>query len=232
MTEPTALDLQNTLCRRASRASVGGFRPSDDPLASWFGKVNMALPGENWPMSAGRPMMPLCQFNLTEMPFLPETLSDVAFLTLFIDQDELPSRKPNGDGWLLRTYSTLDGLVVFEPPPDRGYLKPFPIRWELINEDYPSWDDAAMLDLPPEASEDYHDLFETLQGTKIGGWPFTVQSEIFWAPWNQHPANPEYVFQVDSESKAGWLWGDSGFGYFGRGTGDSKDVWALEWQCY
>ncbi len=225
-------NLKKQLVRRTSRAVLGGFRPPADPFTSWFGKVNTALPGEDWPTGAGRPMMPLCQFNLAEVPFRPENLSDIAFLTMFIDQEELPTDKANGDGWMLRAYPSLEGLVPIVPPADIGYLKPFPIRWELIEEDYPSWDDAATLDLPPEADENYHDLFETQQGTKVGGWPFTVQSKIFWAPWNQHPANPEYVLQIDSESKAAWSWGDAGFGYIGRGTGAARDVWTLEWQCY
>lgn len=177
-------------------------------------------------------MMPLCQFNMAEVPFRPKALSDVAFLAVFIDREELPLSTPNGDGWLLRAYPTLDGLVALEPPADLGFIKPFPVRWELIEEDYPTWDDAESLRLPHEIDDNYRDLSETQQGTKIGGWPYTVQSEIFWAPLNRHPANPEYVFQIDSEAKAGWSWGDAGFGYFGRGTGDARDVWTLEWQCY
>ncbi len=224
--------LKKQLVRRASRAVVGGFRPYADPLTSWFGKVNVAASGEDWPTSAGRPMIPLCQFNLAEVPYVPDSLHDVAFLVVFIDQDELPNGTPNGDGWLLRAYPSLEGLVALEPPSDKGFIKPFPIRWELIEEDYPAWDDAASLRLPPEIDDNYHSLFETQQGTKIGGWPFTVQCEICWAPWNQHPANPGYVFQIDSESKAQWSWGDAGFGYIGRGTGNAKNVWTLEWQCY
>lgn len=40
-------ELRKQLVRRASRAIVGGFRPPDDPLVSWFGKVNVFLPGED-----------------------------------------------------------------------------------------------------------------------------------------------------------------------------------------
>ncbi|HEX8776147.1 MAG TPA: hypothetical protein VF735_21435, partial [Pyrinomonadaceae bacterium] len=64
------------------------------------------------------------------------------------------------------------------------------------------------------------------------GWPTLIQSEIYWAPWNKHPANPEYVFQINSEEKANWRWGDAGVGHFGRGTGVAKNQWALSWQCY
>ena len=60
-----------------------------------------------------------------------------------------------------------------------------------------------------------------------------IQSEISWAPWQQHPISPEYVFQIDTSAKANWMWGDNGVGYFGRGTVTGRqDEWALEWQCY
>ena len=87
--------------------------------------------------------------------------------------------------------------------------------------------------LPPEVEEDYVDLFENVQGFKLGGWPTLIQSEIYWAPWNKHPASPEYVFQIDSTEKGNWAWGDNGLGYFGRGTAPGhEDVWTLSWQCY
>lgn len=229
----TETEARTKLVRKASRAVVGGFRPPDDPFASWFGSVRVSLPGETWPVWNGKPMMPLCQFNLKEIPYLPDNLVDIALIAVFVQQDDLPMfHTANGDQWLLRAYTALTDLVVIPEPADQGYIKPFPIRWEIVEEDYPTWDDASSLDLPAEIRENYDDLFDTQQGTKIGGWPFTAQSEIYWAPLNEHPANPEYVFQIDSETKAHWAWGDSGFGYFGRGTGIFRDQWTLEWQCY
>lgn len=133
---------------------------------------------------------------------------------------------------LLRAYPTLDGIVVIDESENRGFIKPFPIRWEAIEEDYPTWDDAAFMELPQELDDNYYDLFETQQGTKIGGWPHYIQSGIFGTPPNQHPPDPEYAFQIDSEEKAHWAWGDGGTGYFGRGTGDTRNQWTLEWQCY
>lgn len=228
----TDAELRARLVRRASRAVVGGFRPPDDPFSSWLGRVRVALPGETWPEHSGRPMMPLAQFNLTELPHRTDSLGGVALITVFIQQDGLPLDTPNGDGWLLRAYPTLEGLAVTEEPAARAPIKSFPVRWELVKEDYPTWDDASGMGLPPDVEEDYHDRFQTQQGTKIGGWPDTIQSEIYWAPFNRHPANPEYVFQIDSEEKARWAWGDGGVGYFGRGTGEARDQWTLAWQCY
>ena len=222
--------------RKASRAVLDGTRPPEDPYASSFGRVWLTLPGETWPRSNGKPMLPLAQFNLAEMPYCPENLSDIALITVFIDQDELPTDTLNGDGWLLRAYSSLEGLVLIQDHPPVSPINPCSIEWELIAEDYPSSDDASNLgisDLMNEhEDEGYAELFATQQGTKIGGWPFGVQCEVLWPLAVRATATPEYAFQIDTEQEARWMWGDVGFGYFGRGAGDHRDVWAMEWQCY
>lgn len=110
----------------------------------------------------------------------------------------------------------------------------------LIEEDYPCWDDFVNLqmenkdlEITPEIEDNYFDVFENVSGFKIGGWPSLVQSEIYWAPFNQHPIKPQYVFQIDTTEKGNWMWGDNRVGYFGRGTEEGKkDQWAIEWQCY
>jgi hypothetical protein len=177
-------------------------------------------------------MTPLFQLNISELPYVPANLADIALITVFVDQDGPPAdHRGNGDAWLLRVYPGLAGLVPIGQPANCTSCKPFPVRWELINADYPTWDDAASMDLPPDIEEDYEDQFETAGSTKVGGWPATIQSEIVWAPFNRHPANPEYVFQIASEPKARWSWGDAGIGYFGRGKADGS-VWTMEWQCH
>lgn len=99
-------------------------------------------------------------------------------------------------------------------------------------DDFPCWEDVS-IELPKDIGENYYDLFETLDGLKLGGWPRLIQSEISWAPFNLHPAKPEYVFQIDSTKKGQWSWGHDGVAYIGRGTAPGKeDEWTLEWQCY
>ena len=41
---------------RAIVMDIGSFRPSDDPMASWFGRVSYCLPAESWPFQEGQPM--------------------------------------------------------------------------------------------------------------------------------------------------------------------------------
>ena len=224
-------ELEAKLRRKASRMIVGGFRPPDAPEASWFGRVRVARAGEEWPSHQDKPMLPLCQLNLADMPYLPPSLNDLSMITMFISAVSLPFEAENGDGWALRAYPSMEGLVEIEAPQHERFIRPFPVRWELIEADYPSYEDAALV-LPVQQLRDHRDLFRSDHASKVGGWPALIQSEILWAPFNQHPANPEYVFQIATEEKARWQWGHGGTGYFGRGTGGARDVWALGWQSY
>jgi hypothetical protein len=232
-------ELRRRLARPASRMVVGGFRPPTDPLSSWIGRVQVAQRGENWPIWRDRPMAPVCQINVAELPNRPSLLEDVSFLALFISLDDqgwpdLPIGAPNGEGWLLRAYTTANDLVPVEEPDPPKWIRPLPGRWEPIAADYPDWDDATrVLEETTIAQLDGAEyrtfIGGPVHGTKVGGWPALIQAEIFWAPWNRHPAHPEYVFQVDGESTTGSSWGDRGTLYIGRGT-RIDEVWALAWQ--
>ena len=223
---------KEALRRRAIVLEIGGFRPPDDPLTSWFGRVNFAANGEDWPTTDGRPMRALCQINLTEMPFRPPRLDDVDFIAVFVGPDELPNDDANGTNWCLRAYPSLDSLKPLAHIETGTHIKQFPMRPEIVDEDYPNWEDVNV-ELDEDVADNYYDHFNNASGLKLGGWPTLVQSEIFWAPWNKHPASPQYVFQIDTTEKGNWMWGDNGVGYFGRGTSSNhENDWACEWQCY
>lgn len=227
-------EFRTRIVRRAVQMEIGGFRPPEAPTASWFGRVLLAGPGESWPTAPnGKPLHALCQINLTELPFRPPRLEDLAFLTVFIaGDDDLPDDSPNGSDWCLRAYRTLEELVPLSTVPTSSAIQSFPMRPSVVEADYPCWDDVPC-DVPEEMHDGYFDLFDTTPGLKLGGWPSLIQSEIYWAPFNKHPIAPEYVFQIDSTEKGNWMWGDAGVGYFGRGTAPGRtDEWALAWQCY
>ena len=221
--------LKQQLKRKASLIRLDETVSFADVYASYFGVVRLAATNEGWPIHNGKPMTPLCQINCLELPFRPDSLADIALITTFIAADELPLDSPNGDGWALRVYKELNSLIQIEAPRYSDPVKPYPIRWEVTEYDYPCLDDVTIA-LPAEVEENYDELFINQNGSKVGGWPSLIQSEIYWAPWNKHDAKPEYVFQIDSEEKANWQWGDAGVGYFGRGT--TRDEWAFTWQCY
>ena len=146
------------MARSAIVMDIGGFRPPDDPRAIWFGVVKVGIPGEKWPTTEGKPMLPLCQVNLTELPFRPPGLDDVAFLSVFIGPDDLPVDEPNGSNWCLRTYRSLDELQLRDQPTISDGVKPFPMRPRVIDEDYPCYEDLP-IDLLP-VDDAYHDLFK------------------------------------------------------------------------
>jgi uncharacterized protein YwqG len=227
-------EFRNQFDRKAIVMEIGGFRPSDDLTASWFGRVNLGAIGESWPLQDGRPMLALAQVNLTELPFRPPGLDDIDFITIFVGPEKLPVlQERNGSHWVLKTYKKVEDIVRLEKPNSPSSIKPFQMRPKVVEHDYPCFDDVplAFNEQIWKAYEDHQ--YENVGGFKLGGWPSLIQSELTWAPFNQHPANPQYVFQIDSTEKGNWMWGDNGVGYFGRGTVDGKgDDWALEWQCF
>jgi hypothetical protein len=224
--------LREQLRRPAIVMEIGGFRPPEGLGGSWFGRVNLALPGEAWPTSGGKPMHALAQVDLTQLPFRPARLDDVAMITVFISHPDLPTDEPNGDRWCLRAYPDISRLVPLAPVDMDTPIKPFPMRPVVVEAEYPNMEDLPD-DLYDELDEDYYDAFKTAGGFKLGGWPSLVQTAIEWPEGAGHPAAPEYVFQIDSTEKGNWMWADSGVGYFGRGTAPGEtDVWTLTWQCY
>ncbi|MFI5091192.1 MAG: DUF1963 domain-containing protein [Terriglobales bacterium] len=207
---------------------------------SLLGDVGVIGIGEDWPSSGGHPMASGCQIKLDELPLRPAALDDLDFLCLYmaLDQDgnyELPTSTPNGEGWELRAYERGRPLAEVTDQRAVGPLRPVALTFTPLNEDFPDWDDASTI-LDRAGIDRDHDWYRAqvgraAEGIKVGGWPSLIQSEIFWAPWNRHPANPSFVMQIDSVPDIGLFWGDQGVLYIGRGDSAHRDQWALEWQC-
>ena len=200
--------------RQASLLQIGGFRPPEDPAATWVGRVRLAAPGETWPTFEGKRLAPLAQLNLTEAPYVPPNLQDLEMLTVFRTA-EPPMGGANGQGWLVRGYPSIADLVEIDDPPPSDPFRPFPGRWTHLEADYPSWEFVAdEIEITDEVSDEWSEIrddFCTAQGTKIGGWPYPVQHEIGWGD----PAI-DYVLQFDTEAKAEVFWVDRGIAYLGR----------------
>jgi len=214
--------------RKASIAQLEDIPRPDDPAFSWFGKVAVAAKGETWPVYNGKYLLPLLQVRIKDLPYIPAKLQNAALVTVFMDPDELPfDNPPNGQGFLVRAYKTLEELSPITQPELDSPIKPFPIRWTLAEDEGPNWEDAwSLLDLSEfNKLEDEIDLFynryHNTEKTKIGGWPSLIQHEL--------PDIGEFVFQIGTEEKAGWIWGDNGIGYF---LLDERGEWHLTWQCY
>jgi uncharacterized protein YwqG len=90
--------------RRASVLEVGGFRPTGAPEASHFGLTPLGKPGEGYPLNAaGQPLEFICQLNLTQAPFVPEVMSDIALITFFVDTvQRFHDPETERDSWCVR----------------------------------------------------------------------------------------------------------------------------------
>lgn len=193
-------------------------------------------------------MLPLAQIDLTQLPFSPPGFEGIAFITLFICEDvqTLSEEDINGSCWALRTYKSLDELIPLEIPEtiDASRFEPRQMHFAEIENEYPNWEDAFTVygkmpieeedfknapEIPEEVSENYHSNYGNSPNSKLAGWPTLIHSEIFWAPWNKHPANPKYMFQLQHEEVADW--GGYGFLYFGKGTTlDTENEWFVSSQ--
>jgi hypothetical protein len=212
--------------RCASIAVIGGFRPPAEAVTSFFGGRFVGNPGEPWPATDGKPMIPLLQIRSDELAYRPAALKEWELLNVFIGPDKLPTDLPaeNGDGWLVRSYSKLENLEPLATPAEIA-VRPFPIRWQLSSSEAPIWDDAWELhDLSEfnkleDAIELFYDRYQAQSRTKVGGWPSYTQGS---------PGSDGFVFQIGSEEKPQWMWGDNGSGYFYFRNGK----WFLHWDCY
>lgn len=222
--------------RKASIAEVGGFRPPEEMTASWFGDVLVGKPGEDWPQwepKVGKKtyLTPLAQFNLTEAPFLPEKLKRFKMITVFIDAERLPfgnpnRGNPNGEGWLVRGYESLEELVPLPRPDVKFDIKAFPIKWQFVENEGPSWEGAFEITDLTEfnlvTDDEFFDRYDNSERTKLGGYPTLIQGEL---GFNMN----DFVFQIGTEEKAKFYLGDCGVSYFGL---DDNGQWFFEWTCY
>ncbi len=193
--------------RKASCVQVGGFRPTLDLLATHIGLKPVGLPGEVWPVSAGKPMMFVCQLNLTTATIVPEGLADIRLITFFVEPEITALHEENGGNWCLRAYRSLDALALLPSRTDAPKVrKGFECHWE---------------EAPAKAER-----------TKLGGQANYIQSEPWW-DYRAHPSDPKYCVQINSEEKAGLMWGDSGSVYLARGTAAGcQDQWFLDIQFF
>jgi hypothetical protein len=165
-------------------------------------------------------MAPLVQLDLREVPVVPEALAGIALITVFLatndDQWALPDG-PNDEDWLLRAYSGVDGLVAIDAPALHSALRPRALIWERVD-DYPGYEDLAdlvdadVLERLLGEREPEEAIGATVDGTKIGGWPSLIQSEISW-PGGEAAT---FALQVDSDGSVGLNLWDGGVLHVGR----------------
>ena len=240
---PASLEeLRALVARTASAAKVGG-EPSGDPLASCLGLVRAAAPDEAWPTFEGQPMLGVAQLNLREAPFVPPALSDVALITFFLaahkGEDGLeyffPAGRRNGEGWVLRAYDSIEGLVAMPAAYDPGWLSPRGITWERIEDLPDEWGQGGAHDLVDFAAieeilgeDDWNDAVgRPADATKLGGWPSVIGDDSD----EESPARKAtFCLQIDSDLEVGLdLW-DGGVIHIGSMERAGRKTWVIESQ--
>lgn len=221
--EETYADIDKIL-RQSSVAKIGGFRPPEDKMTSWFGGRGFGLPNERLPKHNGKDMFCLLQVKISELPIVPPELKNTAFLTVFLSREEYPFDKPHGEGWEIREYDSLENLVMLPQSDESEMVKDLPIQWKKVTDDAPSWENAwELVDLTPINDADderFFDEYNHYSGTKFGGFPHCIQHE--------HDLNG-FVFQIGSEEKPKWMWADNGIAYFNK---NAKGEWIFACQFY
>jgi uncharacterized protein (DUF1330 family) len=221
-----ALEAVAASMRPASVAQIGGFRPRDAAVSSWWGGNFVGLPDETIPVCArtGRTMQPVLQIRLDELPCRPPELADLALVNIWFD---LESRgvwaARNGTQFCLRSYTSLDGLVPLGPS-RRGRdstLPVLPISWHPSadgpdSRDFDTAVPASVASWPDKSW--FYDNNSPNFGTKVGGWPTWAQSSL---------GAEGFVLQIASEYKGNLSWGDLGQVRFFL----DESGWRINWDC-
>ncbi|TVX96300.1 DUF1963 domain-containing protein [Cohnella terricola] len=215
--------------KTASIAKIGGFRPETTDL-SWFGGNFLFDPNTPWPEEDGIKLIPILQIYIPDIENGRDIFGDYELAQIFINVDRLNHYIPkNGEGWRIVFYKEIKGLVQSTTPDTAALLKPFPVRWSQHDKpDYPCWEesweyaDMTEINNSKELSDRFFDEFTRYYQTKIGGYASYIQSPI--------SKDYEFILQISSEPKPGFMIGDNGNIYIYRSKIDNE--WYLYWDCY
>lgn len=219
-------NIKKQIRRKAIEFITGGFKPTNSISESWIGKVYLFKEDEEIPRdNNGDLMFPLFQLCLDNIENIPEVLSATKALTVFVSEELPMDLTANGDNWLIREYKKSDNLTVKELLNPKSFIKPFPLKPEIIEEDYPVWDGGGLTtEMETKILElentgvigDYYDVTENHYGHKLGGYPSFCQSGIDFGD------DYEFVFQIASDDKANYNIVDSGTIFLAKNskTGD------------
>jgi Domain of unknown function (DUF1963) len=227
-------EIKKHLAKPATKFIAGGFRPTDSEDESWLGRVFLFRPEESVPTNAvGKQLLPLAQFHIPRLPFVPSSLSQVRVLSVFISEPFPEPFEEMGNNWVIREYAHNELLVRKELPIEHSYLKPFPLKSTFVPEDYPLWDGGG---IPTELEteilclenkgeiESYYDFVCHTYEHKIGGYPSFCQSGV------DPREGFEFVFQVSSDAKINLNVIDSGSLMFWKHRNTGK--WAIYYDFY
>lgn len=215
---------------------------AENNLRLWQSKVG-GLPyfpkGLQYPAdSKGQAMFLLAQINFGETPKL-ESFPEKGILQFYISGEsdvygacfESPARQDDFKVLYLPEVTENEGLLVTEfdflPKPDLLPIeKQCSLTFSLKHAPLPVGDyqfEPKILNLSPKSKhkiyseyqrvyEEYEKLFPS-EGHKLGGYPYFTQNDP--REFDTYAGeNYNLLFQMDSDAKAGIMWGDSGVANF------------------
>ncbi|HEY1192610.1 DUF1963 domain-containing protein [Flavobacterium sp.] len=222
--------LKKIIAKKATKFITGGFKPENSLTESWIGRVYLYNENEEIPFdNNGKLMLPLFQLCLDKLPYVPKTLEESKIITIFISEDFPMGLNKNGNNWVLREYENTNQIIVKDLKNNNSFIKPFPLSYKLIEEDFPVWEDQNISNEiadkisklgNPEEITPYYNFLKNDYGHKIGGYASYCQSGIYYGE------DFEFIFQISSDEKANLNIIDNGNLYF------AKNRKTKEWLYY
>jgi uncharacterized protein YwqG len=219
-------NLVKPLVRAATKIVVmdSSIEPVNSQLKSHFGGKPYFEKSWEWPKNEGGKSLDFIFqiFNNGEIN-LP---SQVKLIQFFYDWDEFPW-ETESSGWLIKVHENINPLEIIEiaRPNELEKTKYCEIQFKPFLS-LPDWEGLGLYSIESlnvseklnkkEPWEAYQSIVESLVGeqdyqSQIGGYPNWVQSE---STPKQIDGNPmKLLVQIDSEEKAGIMWGDVGLIY-------------------
>ena len=224
--------LQRKIVREITYFQTSGVRPRGAIDECWIGRVLAYAVDEELPTDKnGAPMLPLAQFYLPALPYVPQVLDGVKLLAVFISQDLIGKFDEDMDGlWKVREYKNEEELVIKELANPRSQIRPFPLQPKFAADDTPVWDGGGLepnvvheiLELKRSVGLYYSDVtagLEFYNCTKLGGYPSFCQSGVSFGEGYQ------FVFQISSDEKANFNVIDGGSLMFAKNP--QSGAWSL-----
>jgi len=196
--------------------------------ATVIGGVRLAAPGEDWPHYNGVPMRAVAQFKLKDAHWIPPELEGIELFTFFLDMtaDPIGNQSFNGDGWCLRAYDAIAGLVPLEEPPTSEDLWEYEAWLETVDNDLDTRGEGNETRILAYRDEHAIDGLGVYAGHKLGGRPNVFGQELDWGQDSPY----RYAIQIDSDEDIGFAIGANAGRIFLARSGGSLSDWAMLYQ--
>jgi len=223
----TIEEIKKVLKRKAVIFQTGGFKPANEIGESWIGCVKWKQKDDEIPKDKdGEDMFPLASIFTGGLEYVPEGIKGIELCNIFISKNIFDHLLDMEGYYHVTMINSTEGLesCLWENP----NVKSFPLKPELIEDDYPQWDggmdpsiEDAVIELENNGEIDYYEDIHTEDYSmhKVGGYPAYIQP----GDWNKEF---EFIMQISSDEKADLNIVDNGSFYFFYNK--QLDKWELQ----